>query len=71
MKEYPQNVVTPTTRDLEPNTCPVHANARRLIKSLHNAVVALGISVPCRHMVAGTKHLSSSHKCKEINQITA
>ena len=54
MREYPQNVVTPTTRDLERNTCPVHVNARRLIKSLHNVGVALDISVSCRHMVAGT-----------------
>ena len=25
-REFPQNAVTATTRDLERNTCPVHAN---------------------------------------------
>ena len=29
-REWPQNVVTPTSRDLQRNVCPIHANARRL-----------------------------------------
>ena len=35
MREFPQYAVTPTSRDLERNTCPVHANARRLIKVIN------------------------------------
>ena len=35
IREFPQFAVTPTTRDLERNTCPTHANARRLIKVIN------------------------------------
>ena len=38
MREFPQNACTPTTRDLERNTCPVHANARRLNNAINKAV---------------------------------
>ena len=38
MKESPQNAVTPTTRDLERNTCPVHANARRLNNAINRGI---------------------------------
>ena len=31
MHEFPQKAVTPTNRDLERNTCPIHANTRRLV----------------------------------------
>ena len=55
IREFPQNAVTPTTRDLERNTCPTHANARRMIKALHSAVCSAGIakdiSHSCRQMV--------------------
>ena len=39
MREFPQNAVTATTRDLERNTCPVHANARRLINAINKTLV--------------------------------
>ena len=32
MREFPQNAVTPTSRDAERNTCPTHANVRRLVR---------------------------------------
>ena len=38
MREFPQNAVTPTTRDLERNTCPVHANARRLNNAINRGI---------------------------------
>ena len=38
MKESPQNAVTPTTRDLERNTCPVHADVRRLNNAFNRAI---------------------------------
>ena len=38
MREFPQNAVIPTTRDLERNTCPVHANARRLNNAINRAI---------------------------------
>ena len=52
MREFPQNAVTPTTRDLQRNTCPVHANARRLINCLHKNGVAKNISTSCRDIAA-------------------
>lgn len=52
MREFPQNAVTPTSRDLERNTCPVHANARRMIRALHKAGVAKDISTSCRMMAS-------------------
>ena len=57
IREFPQNAVTPTNRDLERNTCPVHANARRMIKCLHKAGVAKDISISCRQ-------ISSESMCK-------
>ena len=38
-REFPQNAVTPTTRDLERNTCPIHANARRVVKAINKALL--------------------------------
>ena len=35
MREFPVYAVQPTTRDMERNTCPIHANARRLVKSIN------------------------------------
>ena len=29
-REWPQNVVTPTSRDMDRNICPIHSNARRI-----------------------------------------
>lgn len=49
-REFPQNAVTPTSRDLERNSCPVHANARRMVRALHNAGAAKDISKSCRIM---------------------
>lgn len=54
MREFPQNAVTPTNRDLERNTCPIHANARRLIKCLHLNDVAKDTNPSCRLMVIKT-----------------
>ena len=50
IREFPQNAVTPTTRDLERNTCPTHANARRILKCLHKNGVAKHVSSSCREM---------------------
>ena len=38
MREFPQNAVTPTSRDQQRNTCPVHANARRLVKATNTCL---------------------------------
>ena len=38
MREFLQNAVTPTTRDMERNTCPIHANARRLNNVINKAI---------------------------------
>ena len=38
MRGFPQNAVTPTTRDLEQNTCPVHTNAHRLNNAINRAI---------------------------------
>ena len=51
IREFPQNAVTPTSRDMERNTCPTHANVRRLVKALHKIGVAKEIPVSCREMV--------------------
>ena len=52
MREFPQYAVTPTSRDLERNTCPTHANARRLIKvlnnKLHHKKIAQKLPSSCR-----------------------
>ena len=48
MREFPQNAVTATTRDLERNSCPYHTNARRLIKCIHKAGVGKDIKASCR-----------------------
>ena len=34
-REFPQNAVTPTGRDIERNTCPIHANVRRVVKRIN------------------------------------
>ena len=36
-REFPQNAITPSARDKERNTCPVHANARRITKCINKA----------------------------------
>ena len=38
MREFPPYAVQPTTRDMERNTCPIHANARRLVKSINKVL---------------------------------
>ena len=50
IREFPQNAVTPTNRDNERNSCPTHANVRRLVKALHKIGVAKEIPVSCREM---------------------
>ena len=53
MREFPQNAVTPTNRDLERNTCPIHANARRLVKSLNksfNGHTSACLPTSCREL---------------------
>lgn len=44
-REFPPNAVTPTTRDQERNTCPHHANARRLIKCINKAFRKHGVAI--------------------------
>ena len=56
MREFPQNAVTPTTRDLQRNACPVHANMRRMVKALNKALPKSVQSLPtsCREIVCLT-----------------
>ena len=35
-REFPPNAITATSRDNERNTCPVHANIRRIVRALNN-----------------------------------
>ena len=37
-REFPPNTVTATTRDNERNTCPTHANIRRIVKSINKVL---------------------------------
>ena len=54
MREFPQNAVTATTRDSERNTCPYHANARRLVKCINGALAVADVKLEksCREMAA-------------------
>ena len=38
IREFPQNAVTPTSRDAERNTCPTHANVRRLVRRINRTL---------------------------------
>ena len=53
-REFPQNAVSASKRERERNTCPVHANARRLLKCLHQNKVGKEISMSCREMCSLT-----------------
>ena len=48
IREFPQNAVTPTNRDMERNRCPTHTNVRQLVKSLHKIGVAKELPISCR-----------------------
>ena len=37
-REFPQNAVTPTGRDIERNRCPIHANVRRVVKRINREI---------------------------------
>ena len=54
MREFPQYALTPTSRDLERNTCPTHANARRLIKAINSKLQSsktnLHLPTSCRDL---------------------
>ena len=50
ISKFLQNAVTPTTRDLQGNTCPTRANAHRIVKCLHKNGVAKHVSTSCREM---------------------
>ena len=54
MREFPQNAVTPTTQDLEQNTCPIWANACHLNNAINRAImksVTDTLSSSCRYLV--------------------
>ena len=58
-REFPQNAVTATTRDLERNTCPIHANAQRVVKALNKCLSKIKcdddrLPVSCRDLVYKT-----------------
>ena len=38
MREFPTYAVPPTTRDIERNSCPIHANARRVTKAINKVL---------------------------------
>ena len=38
MREFPPYAVQPTSRDIERNSCPIHANARRLVKAINKVL---------------------------------
>ena len=38
IREFPQNAVSPSTRDAERNTCPIHANVRRLVNRINRVL---------------------------------
>ena len=52
IREFPQNAVPSSTRDLERNTCPYHANARRLERCLSTALKGTDVVLQssCRKM---------------------
>ena len=49
-REWPQNVVTPTSRDLDRNVCPIHSNARRLETALKKQGLLQQVPSSCRLM---------------------
>ena len=49
-REWPQNVVTPTSRDLDRNVCPIHSNARRLESALKKNKLLEQVPSSCRLM---------------------
>ena len=51
VREFPQNAVTRTSRDVQRNSCPYHCNARRVVNALHSQNVALELSTSCRKLV--------------------
>ena len=51
-REWPQNVVTPSTRDLNRNVCPIHSNARRIEKCLKKHGLLADTPSSCRLMSA-------------------
>ena len=62
-REFPSNAVTPTTRDQERNSCPVHANARRIIKCINKLFLSNNIeSLP-----HSTRDLCFSVMCHQVD----
>ena len=51
-REFPQNAVSASNREKERNTCPIHANARRLLKCIHQNKVGMDVEMSCRQMCA-------------------
>ena len=50
IREWPQNVKLPTTRDFDRNCCPVHSNARRMSTALRKMGILTDIPDSCRAM---------------------
>ena len=51
-RESPQNVVTPTKRDLIRNACPLHSNARHQHEALRKVGLLKDVSSSCRDMAS-------------------
>ena len=63
MREFPQNAITPTSRDAERNTCPKHANVRRLITRINRVMRKKGyrdMTLPNSCRVLATTTMCSS-----------
>ena len=65
-REFPQNAVTATSRDNERNTCPVHANIRRIVTALNNVLRKNSLSmIPsscrelCTHVMCSSNLVSN------------
>ena len=49
-REWPQNVVTPTSRDMDHNICPIHSNAWRIEVVLNKHELIQNVPASCHLM---------------------
>ena len=67
-REFPPNAITPTTRDNERNTCPTHANVRRIVRALNNIFRKNNVDLlpsSCRELCTKVMCLSASVSSEE------
>ena len=62
IREFPQNAVTPTSRDIERNTCPIHANVRRLVNRINRVFRKKGFNNLM--LPSSCRELASSAMCQ-------